>query len=527
MVKFQTKPFGSPSILLYMVIPATLWFGSCHGPSRENQDGATLAKQYCATCHSFPEPSLADRNSWLTGILPGMGPRLGIFQYSGIKYPNERNLPGVPPYYYPSKPLLSATQWQAILNYYYTVAPENPLPQHRDEPIHPGLHLFQVEIPKTPPSHPPITTCLVLDPGNHLIYSCDGMDRRVSVYDRNLNLKTSLQAQSPVTWIDFGDSLTRKGPRKGILTDIGILPPSELKAGSIQELEVDENGNASISGKTIADSLHRPVEVLQADLNGDGRTDLVVCDFGNLTGELFWLENQGNGVYIRHLLRDQPGAIKACIRRDSHSGLPDIWVLFAQGDESLFKFENEGHGQFLEKRVLQFPPINGSSSFELDDFNGDGYPDILYTCGDNSDYSKILKNYHGVYIFLNDGKDHFTERFFYPINGCYKAMARDFRNNGKLDIATIAFFADYQHQPEESFVYFENEGGMKFRPFTMPISGLGRWITMDAGDLYGNGKQDIILGNFSVGPSNMPSLPEWNTDPPFIVLKNISGPSHP
>ena len=29
----------------------------------------------------------------------------------------------------------------------------------------------------------------------------------------------------------------------------------------------------------------------------------------------------------------------------------------------------------------------GSSYFELDDFNGDGFKDILYTCGDNADYT--------------------------------------------------------------------------------------------------------------------------------------------
>jgi hypothetical protein len=471
----------------------------------------------------FPEPNLADKDTWLHGILPGMGPRLGIFEFGGVRYPSDKNNPLLPKFFYPSSPELTKEQWSAILNYYYTLAPAAPLPQQRSEPIGSDLHLFKVIIPKFQIFHPPITTCVKIDPGNHLIYVCDGLDKQVSVFDLNLNLKSSARSFSPVTWMDFSDSLKRPGSRDAILTDIGMLQPSEQHAGMVQDLQISGNGQAVLNDRASVDSLHRPVEVLQADLNGDGRKDLLVCDFGNLTGELFWLENLGNGKYARHLLRAQPGAIKAYIRDDKHNGLPDIWVLFAQGDEGIFLYENQGHGLFHEKRLLQFPPIYGSSYFELDDFNGDGFPDILYTCGDNSDYSKVLKNYHGVYIFINDGHDNFTQRYFYPINGCYKAIARDFQNHGRLDIAAISFFADYQHQPEESFVYFENEGRMNFKPSTIAISQLGRWITMDAGDFYGNGKQDILIGNFSMGPSNMPSLPGWKTDPPFILLKNISG----
>jgi hypothetical protein len=34
----------------------------------------------------------------------------------------------------------------------------------------------------------------------------------------------------------------------------------------------------------------------------------------------------------------------------------------------------------------------------------------------------------------------------------------------------------------------------------MQEAALGRWLTMDAGDVDGDGKTDLILGNFSVGP---------------------------
>src|SRR6185295_6044313 len=97
---------------------------------------------------------------------------------------------------------------------------------------------------------------------------------------------------------------------------------------------------------------------------------------------------------------------------------------------------NKGNDQFDTREILRFPPVYGSSYFELDDFNKDGFKDILYTCGDNADYtSDVLKNYHGIYIYLNDGRNNFSQKYFFAMHGCFKAMARDFDKDGDLDIA--------------------------------------------------------------------------------------------
>src|SRR5204863_935487 len=101
---------------------------------------------------------------------------------------------------------------------------------------------------------------------------------------------------------------------------------------------------------------------------------------------------------------------------------------------SIFLFTNKGNGKFEEKQLLRFPSIYGSTYMELADFNKDGFPDIVYTCGDNADYSVVLKPYHGVYIYMNDGRNNFTKKYLFHINGCFKAMARDFDGDGDLDI---------------------------------------------------------------------------------------------
>ncbi|MGI8637071.1 MAG: FG-GAP repeat domain-containing protein, partial [Segetibacter sp.] len=126
-----------------------------------------------------------------------------------------------------------------------------------------------------------------------------------------------------------------------------------------------------------------------------------------------------------------------------------------------------------------------------------------------------LKPYHGVYIFMNNGKNEFTKQYFFPINGCIKAMANDFDKDGDLDIAAIGFFTD-NAQPEEGFIFLENKGKLDFQPYSLPVdTKFNKATTMDIGDIDNDGKIDIILGHGFLGNK---ALDEKK--PLFLVLKN-------
>jgi hypothetical protein len=176
--------------------------------------------------------------------------------------------------------------------------------------------------------------------------------------------------------------------------------------------------------------------------------------------------------------------------------------------------------------AIEKPPVFGFAGFQLADFNRDGAPDILTANGDNGDNPTPHKPYHGVRLYLNDGKNHFNEVWFYPMEGAYDARAADFDGDGDLDIAAIAYFPDFQKSPVEGFTYFENRGGLKFEPHLIREAEAGRWMTMDIGDLDGDGDTDIVLGSFSIGPTTIsvpPSLHEnWKTNGAAVLfLENL------
>lgn len=486
--------------------------------------GETFVKHYCTGCHTFPEPDLLDKNTWLTQTLPAMGPHLGIREFKGETYPIDKT-PALPENFYPDEAVIDSVTWQTILSYYEYEAPErldNPKPE---EQIAEDNLFFEPRRPNYQTNADPMVSALRIDSANNLVYLADATVEKLLIFNRELEIVANFDVPSPISDIQFLNDNNEPGRRTLLLTQIGNISPSDALDGSLITGWYDPQSGSGEFNTTILDNIRRPVETLTADLDGDGLKDLLISEFGHRRGSVFWLKNTGDGFSKeKNLLVETPGCLESHVTDLTRNGRPDVLALCSQVDQRIYLFENLGNGKFGRETLLQFPITAGSSSFELADFNGDGHLDILYTSGDNADYSMIYKPYHGVYIYLNDGNNEFKEEWFYPINGAYRAISGDFNQNGRLDIAVTSFFADYARKPQEGFLFFENTGDLNFKPYHPKASSYGRWIAMDTGDFTGNGRDDIVLANFSRGPTKvLPQIEAILTrSPHLLVLENHS-----
>ena len=490
--------------------------GAWAGPSRASiENGRVLAGQYCQSCHLLPDPAWLTSRAWAVGVLPHMAPRLGIYRHGLLEYEVIGRDEHLAPNVFPSQPMLTGEQWQSIIDYYVSTSPESLPPQDRPHRIQMGLSQFSPEAPRRRLGEPVTSMVKIVETGAPASVIVSNAElRRTEFFDHNLNRLDGVETRGGVVDVEVH-------PDGSILTcNIGLLRPVNEKLGSAQLVRPGESGQMTADPASVLEGLARPVQVAGADFNNDGRQDYLVCEFGFINGSLALMEGRGDAKFKRHDLIPSPGATKVYLQDHDRDGDTDFWALFGQALEGVFLFTNNGRGGFHQEKVLSFAPVNGSTYFELVDFDADGHQDILYTCGDNGDATGIFKPYHGVYIFTNDGRNRFEQKYFFPINGCSKGLARDFDGDGDLDIATISFYADYPNQPEEGFVYLRNEGGLDFRPFSLEDAKRGRWMTMDAGDVDRDGDVDLVLGNCSTLPGQGPAGYDWKRGPAFLLLRN-------
>ena len=472
-------------LLIGLLTSATI---TRHEPTR----GEKLAKQYCGSCHLFPSPYLLDKKTWKESVLPNMGWRLGIKKAG--KDPFDDMKPEEADFVkqlniYPEAAQLSKEDWQLIVDYYLRNAPEIPLmiedvlPQSNDSLRFLASPLFIGAAEGS--STPKLTraTMLKYDSIDSKLYIGNAQNE-VYVLDSLFQVDDYWEVVNTPVDIHF-----TKGTAPDLLT-IGSIAPSEEKKGFLFPLDSVALNNPSTQ---LISGLARPVQFDKADLNGDGKEDLVVAEFGNHTGKLSWFD--GGDPKKKKILKYQAGIRKVLVQDMNNDKLPDLVVMGAQAYESIMLFINKGNGQFEDKTVLQFPPVYGLSNLELVDFNKDGHLDLLMTNGDNWDLSAIRKSYHGVRVFLNDRKNNFKEAFFNTVFGASKAMANDFDGDGDLDIAVISFYDD-PFDGMEGFVYFENTGGMMFSKMMIKEARVGKWLTMELADLDHDGDKDIVLGSY-------------------------------
>jgi hypothetical protein len=443
----------------------------------------------CSACHVFPPPDMLPREYWVTAVR-------GMFQIAadrGVAMPVS---------------LDRAMAW------YVFQAPERLPPAPGRADAGPGSVAWAREEWRPeeapPPSErgPAVThvqmasllggaglDVLVSDVSTNRVYAL----RRYASEGRTIVVGTVPHpGRLAVTDLDAD------GRKDVVVAALGQLKPTNDPVGSVVWLR--RTGPTSFEGSVLADGLGRVADVQAADLDGDGRTDLLVAVFGWMeNGGLLWLRGSGGSgatpAFTRQILDARPGFTDVRVGDLDGDGRLDVAALVAQEFQQVMVYWGSESG-FRSQVVYQAPnPDWGYTGLEVTDFTGDGLPDLVVTNGDNLDLT-VAKPYHGVAMLENLGDGAFGYRHLTSLYGAHRAVPVDLDGDGRTGLVVGAYLppsvASRAPPPSEAVIWLERAGPTRLIRRVLKPGG-AHHMTLAAGDATGDGRPDLALGLMDLG----------------------------
>ena len=242
--------------------------------------------------------------------------------------------------------------------------------------------------------------------------------------------------------------------------------------------------------------INAPISAISfADLNGDGKPDVMLID-------------QGSSQFITAMLNDGTGRFSAPIlsavslsnemgdyrlgdfRNSGHLDLVAIGLSMAYSDGAQFILyvPGNGDGTFGTSTLLAAPGADGEMA--VGDFNGDGKLDFV-AVGPNPNGSGKL-----VTLFLGNGDGTFRNTgsvaFADSANDISRVFAGDFNRDGKLDV--LVYTTGDQYWTTASYVWeFLGNGDGTFQPGQQLFT---PFQPMTLADVNGDSRLDIVRYNF-------------------------------
>jgi hypothetical protein len=369
------------------------------------------------------------------------------------------------------------------------------------------LSLTQANLGRPPGYRPLITNVSIVDldrDGIPDVLACDARLNRVVWYrqaprgkwEERILGDRELPAPCHTTVTDLdGD-----GDPDIVVAGLGSVWPTNDNVGQVLWLE--NRGGEQFVTHVILEDLRRVADVQVGDLNGDGKPDLAVAEFGYDNGRVLWLENRGGGKFRDHALLTAPGPIHVPIADYDGDGDPDIVALVSQDFEEVWAFENLGGGTFKPRVIAQTPNFDfGSAGLVVTDLDRDGKPDLLWVAGDNLEirYPQPQK-WHGCVWLRNAGGWKFEPKRIGTLGGAYAAAPGDLDGDGDTDVVMVSMFNDWRTAGVPSVVWLDNDGRQNFTTREIALRPT-HLAAVACGDLDGDGRADIVAGGFHIlGP---------------------------
>jgi hypothetical protein len=472
-------------------------------PPAVTHDIATGVHRFCGKCHAYPPPDTFPRSAWREEV------------EQGFRFFAQSNLALQPP------PI------DEVIKYYEARAPEKlppAAPETASEPPRTRFRRINYPVPAnaSPPAIANVNLVHLFDPKRLDILACDMRHGQVMVL-RPYLARPTWQVLANVGHPAHAEvvDLNGDGIPDILVANLGSFEPTDLHKGSVIWLRGKSDG--TFTPITLLDGVGRVADVQAHDFRRSGKKDLAVAVFGwRNTGEVLYLENHttdwNKPRFVGRVLDDRHGAIHVPVGDIDGDGRPDIVALISQEHEEIVAFLNQGNGKFRKKIIYTAPhPAYGSSGIQLVDLNHDGRLDVLYTNGDVLDKPYILKPYHTIQWLENQGKFPFRHHSLTPLYGVHRAVAADFAGKGKKDIVAVSFL------PEEGFpqrkalgldavIFLEQTPAGKFERHSLEKTTCDH-VSCVAGDVFGTGRTDIVVGQYSSTPSAL-AVTVWKNEGP-------------
>jgi hypothetical protein len=294
---------------------------------------------------------------------------------------------------------------------------------------------------------------------------------------------------------------------------------------TLSVLTNDGTGNFTLASSPNAGTGNNPICVTTADVNGDGKPDLICANNNYFPGTLTVFTNDGSGGFvIASSLNVGNGPCSVTAANINGDNKPDL-ICANAGDGTLTVLTNDGGGGFPHADTYGTGSGSGSypQSVTTADANGDNKLDLICANAEDATLSVLTNKGNGTFATAGNfptGGDSFPQ----------SVVAADVNGDGKVDL--ISANSDYNgtlsvltNKGNGIFVFASspNVGGFNTYPYSVA-----------AADVNGDGKVDLIsanagsgtlsvLANDGTGNFTLAALPTAGNNPESVIAVDVNG----
>ncbi|MEZ4884981.1 MAG: FG-GAP-like repeat-containing protein [Chitinophagales bacterium] len=284
-------------------------------------------------------------------------------------------------------------------------------------------------------------------------------------------------------------------------------------------------GNATFSPRKVIDeNLEGTGELHIADINGDGQEDIIYAP--NEQNHIYLYQYNNDNTFTKQSILSKDREIRALEVEDfDMDGFKDIVVSHEKNSSSSITIvewhKNDGYGQFGLGNVFGEQFYLRTNHIELADLDGDSDNDLII------DNESLLGVRDSVYVFINQGDNHFTK---FDLNGQFNNKISAFIDVADLDgdatfeilhvnYKTMTVYGDFDNfgvirgkaffDQNENGLYEEGEVGFQNIPISLNPLGLQTYSN-ENGSFYFS----VASGDYQL-TSEMGTLWELTTPPSY------------